>query len=93
MVNDEADMTIGQILMIEPRIRDVIATAAAQINTPGYNRIRTYVELRNRTTHLVGWMAHEPKLKTSICYDVVIRTIDDLLPPDDVDLYPDGRPE
>ena len=44
---------------------------------------------------LAVWLggAENPELSDSSSYDVMIRVIDDLLPPDAADLYPDGMPD
>lgn len=82
---------LAEILRLEPRLEPIIRAAAQRSNGPGYDRIWAYRDLRDQSFSLVGWHAAHPDLRTMEDYDVVIRTIDDLLPPDDVDLYPDGK--
>ena len=74
-------------------IRNIIAEANQQKNKPGYHRIRTYLRLRDDASNQVGWDATKCWSTPEDDYDAVIGTIDDLLPPDDVDLYPNGKPK
>jgi hypothetical protein len=84
---------LEEVLRIESRLRPIIEEAKSQRKTIGYNRIRRYIELRNRVIPLVGDLAENGLLRKRECYDVVRDTIDDLLPPDEVDIYPDGGPQ
>lgn len=82
MYNNEP---LKEILKIEPRLQGIIKEAEAQRNTSGYNRLQKYVELKNKISSLVGWLAENEKLKSSNSYDIVMETITDLLPPDVID--------
>jgi hypothetical protein len=84
---------LQEILRVEPRLWSVVSDAAIQRRSRTYHRIRTYLALRNRVIPLVGWYAEREELRTSDHYQLVIDTIVDLLPPDEVDLWPEGRPE
>jgi len=77
------------ILVAEPRLIPIVMSAASQENTVGYHRITRYYYLKAKVLPLVGWESKNRVLKTQEAYDEVIGTIDDLLPPDDTDLYPD----
>lgn len=77
---------LQEALRVEPRLRIIIEEAKEQRKVRGYNRIHKYVDLSNRALYLVGNLAENPQLRTSAFYDAVIHTIDDLLPPDVVDL-------
>jgi hypothetical protein len=81
---------LQEVLQIEPRLKPIIEEAKRQRNVRGYDRIKKHIELRNRAIQLVGWDAENEQLRSSKFYDVVVKTIDDLLPPDHVDLDPDG---
>lgn len=83
---------LQEILEIEPRLKAVLQEAADCQNQNGYDRIRKYSALRNSLYTLVGWKAEKPGIRSQEDYTLMIRTIDDLLPPDDVDLFPDGKP-
>ncbi|MCL4295596.1 MAG: hypothetical protein KJ077_07705 [Anaerolineae bacterium] len=80
---------LQEILQIEPGLRPILEEAQTQRNIKGYNRIRRYIELRNKAGHLVGTLADNQQLRNSKSYDVVIKTIDDLLPPDNIDVQGD----
>jgi hypothetical protein len=84
---------LQEILRVEPRLWSVVSDAAIQRRSRTYHRIRTYLALRNRVIPLVGWYAEREELRTSDHYQLVIDTIVDLLPPDEADLWPEGRPE
>ena len=77
---------IQEILLLEPRLLEFLIQAHTQKTGDSYNRIQTYVELRNAVIPLVGWYAEHPDLRTSSDYMVVIETISDLLPPDRWDI-------
>ncbi len=83
---------LHRVLEIEPRLKPLVEAAKKQKNEPGYNRIHAYERLKQQAETLVGWQVKNPQLKTSKSFDAVVRTIGDLLPPDDVDLYPEGKP-
>jgi len=74
--------TIG----LEPRLRAVIEEAQEQRNIKGYNRIRKYTELKRKISFLVGNLAEREELRSAEVYEIVRSTIDDLLPPDSIDL-------
>jgi hypothetical protein len=82
----EKNILLQEILKSEPDLISIIDEAKKQKKAKGYNRIKKYIELRNKAIPLVGWKASNEQIRTSEHYDAVIRTIDDLLPPDDVDL-------
>lgn len=85
----EANQLLQEILGIEPRLVPIIEEAKNQQRTRGYIRVQKYVELRTRASLLVGSTAEKIELRTSAHYDVVIQTIGDLLPPDQIDLADD----
>jgi hypothetical protein len=82
----ENNKLLQEILQTEPRLLPIIETAKNQKRQRGYNRVRTYIELRNQAMSYVGHSARNEQLSSSRHYDAVIRTIDDLLPPDEIDL-------
>lgn len=88
-----SNVRLRDVISIEPRIQPLLESAAVQENEPGYHRIHTYDSLKTAACSLVGVTAENPQLRTSAAYDLVVGAIADLLPPDDVDLYPDGKPE
>src|SRR3712207_5777931 len=81
-----ADPLVQEALRVEPRLAAIIERARTQTNVPDYNRIRTYYELKGMFKWLVGWHAAQPHLRTQRHYEAFVRAIDDLLPPDAVDL-------
>jgi len=85
------NQALQDILQLEPRLRAVIEEAREQRNNKGYHRIRRYTELKRKIASLVGSQAEKEELRSSEAYEIVRSTIDDLLPPDSVDLYPDGK--
>jgi hypothetical protein len=87
----QTNARLADILHLEPRLEPIINYAAQCQNEIGYDRFVTFWTLRNQSVALVGWHAELPELRSTEDYEVIIRTLDDLLPPDDVDLYPDGR--
>ena len=74
-----------EILAIEPRLIPILEEAKKQRNIAGYDRIRTYIRLRNAACNYVGYECENPKLKNSKSYDLIRSAIDDLLPPDNID--------
>lgn len=86
------DKLLQEIIAIEPRVLDIISQAEAQVNRPGYHRIKTYNGLKGLIKSLVGFNAEKKELRTMVHYDIVVKAVNDLLPPDDVDLFPDGKP-
>jgi len=86
----KSNTLLQEVLHAEPELRPILEQARRQRNVKGYNRIETYLSLRDSIQYLVGWYAHNPEIKTRLHHDAVIRTIADLLPPDQVDLYPEG---
>ena len=76
---------LKQILNIEPRLREILTHALLQKHNRRYNRILTYIRLRNKAIPLVGRQAEQESLRSSNDYLLVITTIMDLLPPDNSD--------
>ena len=75
-----------------PRTRcTILEEARKQKNVPGYHRIRTYYRLKGCIEPLVGWQAKDGRIRTMEHYAAVVDMMSDLLPPDDVDIYPDGK--
>ncbi len=84
---------ILKIIMIEPRISDIISNVLKLNNCQGYNRDEEYRRFKSRLSELVGYTGENDEVGDSDSYEVVIRVLDDLLPPDAVELYPNGFPE
>lgn len=83
------DNALLQELMVHvPEVRAIIQEAVEQRNVEGYHRIRTYARLRDRAAAYVGW-GSRGQYREPRHYDAVVLTIADLLPPDDIDLFPD----
>ena len=72
---------------------DVVSEVTRIKPRKGYNRHAEYDRFKTQISGLVGWGAENPELSDSSSYDVMIRVVDDLLPPDAADLYPDGMPD
>ena len=88
----KTDALLLEAVEVEPRLKPILEEARKQKNVPGYHRIRTYLALKERMEPLVGWEAKDERLQTMQHYDAVLGMMSDLLPQDDVDIYPDGRP-
>ena len=58
-----------------------------------FQRDEEYRNFQSRANKLVGFYAENNEVRDSDSYDVVVQIIVKLLPPDEVDLYPDGFPE
>jgi hypothetical protein len=86
-----SNQELQNIMQLEPGLKSVIEEAQAQRNVKGYNRIRQYTELKGKIAFFVGNLATKENLRSTEVYEVVRNTIDDLLPPDSADLYPDGK--
>jgi len=89
----DRNLVLQQALRLEPRLEAIIAAATSQRRAKGYHRVRRYVELRNQAIPLVGAMAENPALNKAEYFEAVVHTLDDLLPPDGTDIYPDGKPQ
>ncbi len=87
----KSDPLILEALQLEPHLRPILDEAKNQKNEPGYHRIRRYYDLKKQAECFVGSLARDRRLKSSKHFDAIVLTIGDLLPEDDVDLYPDGK--
>ena len=87
------DYRLNEILKSEPRLQKILDHAIYQECDASYDRIRTYLALRNQLFPLVGWHAAKPELQNSADYQLVIETLIDLLPPDHTDLNIQRRPQ
>jgi hypothetical protein len=84
---------LQKIIKIEPRVSEIISEVLKSKNCQGYNRDEAYSYFKSKVKELVGYEAEKDEVGDSDSYDVVIQTIVELLPPDGVDLYPNGFPE
>jgi hypothetical protein len=84
---------LQKIIKIEPRISEIISDILKLKNYRGYNRDEEYRHFKSRAKKLVGYETDKDEVGDSDSYVIVIKTIDDLLPPDAVELYPNGFPE
>jgi hypothetical protein len=84
---------LQKIIKIEPRVGEIISEAIKLESYQGYNRDEEYSRLKSRIIKLVGYGSEKDEVRDSDSYEVVIQTIVKLLPPDMVDLYPDGSPD
>jgi hypothetical protein len=82
-----------KIIKIEPRISDIVSDILKLNNCQGYNRDEEYRYFKTRLIKLVGHTAENDEVGDADSYEAVIRVVDDLLPPDSVELYPNGFPE
>lgn len=76
---------IERATMLEPVLLDIIAEACTAGKSARYNRIKTYIHLRDWASHYVGWYARKPELRTADYYDAIIGLVSALLPEDEVD--------
>lgn len=74
----EASPGLMDAAIVEPRITNLLTVAATQENPDAHWRI--YEALKAVGTHLVGWEAEHPALRTSELYEALMRAIDLLLP-------------
>ena len=79
------DTRVREICQIEPRIQAVLERAIFSEITPQYDRIRSYHALRGELDPLLGWHAEHPALRNSGDYQLILETLIDLLPPDDIE--------
>jgi hypothetical protein len=94
---DDLDLVFGS----EPRVRRVVESAlklrAQYRETPAesYDRINAYYYLKSQASSLVGWgrRASTPQGFPAHAFDIVMTAIIAILPPDQVDLYPEGESE
>ena len=87
------DPRLSEILSAEPRLQPILDQAIHPQTGPRYDRILAYIQLRNRIVPLVGWHAAHPDLRNSGDYQLILETIINLLPPDELDLrYPPPPP-
>jgi hypothetical protein len=82
-----------RIAKIEPKIIGIVSEIIKLEPHKGYSWQGAYHQFKTRISKLVGWNAEKQELVESDNYDVMIRVVDDLLPPDSGDLYPDGKPD
>ncbi len=82
-----------KIIKIEPRISGIISDVIKLNNCQGYNRDEEYRRLKSEVIKFVGYLAENDEVGDAESYELVIRVLDDLLPPDTVELYPNGFPE
>ena len=81
------------IVKIEPRISEVISKIIKTRATQGYNRDSEYYRFKEEISKLVGDGAEKDEVADSDSFDVIIKVISDLLPPDITDLYPNAEYE
>jgi hypothetical protein len=86
------DRYLQEALQIEPALQRVLKTAIAPRNERGYNWESKYYQLRDWAIPLVGHHARNAQLRTTQHYEAMIKAIDNLLPADDVTIWPDGKP-
>lgn len=84
---------LKKIIKIEPRISEIITDILKLKNCQDYNRDEEYRHFKSRLIKYVGHTAENDEVGDEDSYEVVIKVMDDLLPPDAVELYPDGFPE
>lgn len=87
----KTDPLLLEAVEVEPRLKPLLEEARKQKNVPGYHRIRTYYALKKQMDWLVGWQAKDKRIQSQKHYDAVVGMMSDLLPEDDVDIYPDGK--
>ncbi len=84
---------LQKIIKIEPRNHEIISDILKLKSFRGYNRDEEYSHFKSRAEKLVGHFSEKDEVRDSDSYDIVIKAIYDLLPPDAVELYPNGFPE
>jgi len=79
-----------RILKIEPRISGIISEVLKIRSTQGYSRDMEYSLFKAKISKLVGYDAEKDELRDTDSYNVMLQVIVHLLPPDVLDLYPNG---
>jgi len=77
------DEKVQQLLTRDPQLRQIVCKACRQRNVSGYNRVRSYVALKQAVLDC-GYCCG------SMIFRTIIPTLIDLLPPDDIDRGKDG---
>jgi hypothetical protein len=79
-----------RILKIDPQISGIISEVLKIRANRGYRRDIEYSRLKAKTSKLVGYESEKDELRDSDSYNIILQVIVDLLPPDILDLYPNG---
>ena len=79
-----------RILKIEPRISVIISEALKIRANQGYSRDMEYNRFKAKISKLVGYETEKEELRDSDSYNIILQVVVDLLPPDVLDLYPNG---
>jgi hypothetical protein len=79
-----------RILKIEPQISGIISEALKIRANQGYSRDMEYSRFKAKISKLVGYETEKDELRDSDSYNIILQVIVDLLPPDVIDLYPNG---
>lgn len=79
-----------RILKIEPRISVIISEALKIRANQGYSRDMEYNRFKAKISKLVGYETEKDELRDSDSYNIILQVVVDLLPPDVLDLYPNG---
>lgn len=82
---------IQEAVQIDPRVEALLKEASLRRCTYGYNWEQTfYRTYKPQVTVLVGWESPHKTLQSSQHYDALYNAVYELLPDDEVGLYPDG---
>lgn len=79
-----------EIFRIEPRIAAILDEVKQVKLEPGYMWYPNYSRYKHELMQYVGWEAELDELRTETDYDLIIGTMDDLLPLDCMELYSEG---
>ena len=79
-----------RILKIEPQISEIISEALKVRANQGYRRDVEYSRFKAKISKLVGYETEKDELRDSDSYNIILKVVVDLLPPDALDLYPNG---
>jgi hypothetical protein len=79
-----------RILKIEPRISVIISEAIKIRANQGYSRDMEYNRFKAKISKLVGYETEKDELGDSDSYNIILQVVVELLPPDVLDLYPNG---
>ena len=78
------------ILKIEPQISVIISEALKIRANQGYSRDMEYNRFKAKISKLVGYETEKDELGDSDSYNIILQFVVELLPPDVLDLYPNG---
>ncbi len=81
---------ILEIFRLEPRVAAILDEVKQVKLEPGYWWYPNYSKYKRALMQYVGWEAEQDELGSEQDYDLIIGTMDDLLPLNCAELFPNG---